>query len=101
MTKTNIVRIGNSRGVIIPKHLLEQCHIEDKAELYAHGGVLYIRSLSHPRKDWDKEFERMAREGDDKLLDEEVGSRQNGIVRNGNGSSFRSLSCPPGPHRGQ
>ena len=31
--KTNVIRIGNSHGIRIPKTLLEQCRLRDEVEL--------------------------------------------------------------------
>src|SRR3989442_4538983 len=35
MTKTRIVRIGNSRGIRVPKILLDQAQLPDEVELHA------------------------------------------------------------------
>lgn len=69
--KTNVVRIGNSRGIRIPKKLLEECRLEDTVELEAHKGHLVIRSAAKPRSGWEEAFRRMAEQGDDTLLDRE------------------------------
>jgi antitoxin MazE len=70
--KTNIVRIGNSRGVRIPKALLEQCGLRDAVELEAEEGRLVIRPAAHSRAGWDEAFRQMAELGDDRLLDPDV-----------------------------
>ena len=67
--KTSIVRIGNSRGILIPKRLLEDCRLEETVELEAHKDHLVVRSTSKPRKSWDEAFKRMSEHGDDALLD--------------------------------
>jgi antitoxin MazE len=69
--KTNVVRIGNSRGIRIPKKLLEECRLEDTVELEAHKDHLVVRSAAKPRSGWDEAFRRMAEHGDDALLDRE------------------------------
>lgn len=69
--KTNVVRIGNSRGIRIPKKLLEECRLEDTVELEAHKDYLVVRSISKPRSGWDESFRAMAEHGDDALLDRE------------------------------
>src|SRR5262249_43148619 len=40
--KTRIVRIGNSRGVRIPKTLLEEAELPDEVELHAEPGRLVV-----------------------------------------------------------
>ena len=41
--KTNIVRIGNSKGIRLPKFVLEQCHLKDAVEIEVKGNVLTVR----------------------------------------------------------
>jgi len=67
--KTNVVRIGNSRGIRIPKKLLEECRLEETVELEAHKDHLVVRSATKPRSGWEEAFRRMAVQGDDALLD--------------------------------
>ncbi len=44
---TTIRRLGNSRGILIPKPLLEQAGLEDQAEILVEGNTLVLR---RPRK---------------------------------------------------
>lgn len=67
--KTKVVRIGNSRGVRIPKTLLEQCGLQGAVELEVREGQLVLRSATRPRAGWDDAFRRMQQHGDDVLLD--------------------------------
>ena len=68
--KINIVQIGNSRGIRIPKALLEQCQLQDAVELEMRGDHLVIRRVTKPRSDWDDAFRHMHEHGDDALVDE-------------------------------
>ena len=68
--KTSLVRIGNSRGIRIPKALLEQCHLQDEVELEVQDNHLVIRSPTKPRSGWADAFRRMHEQGDDELVDE-------------------------------
>jgi len=68
--KTRVVRIGNSRGIRIPKLLLEQTGLPDEVEINAEGDSLVIRPAKKPRSGWAVAFREMARHGDDLLLDE-------------------------------
>ena len=67
--KTRIVRIGNSRGIRIPKALLEQCRLGSTVELEVQDGQLVVRPIERPRLGWDEAFRQMAEQGDDQLLD--------------------------------
>ncbi len=69
--RANIVRIGNSRGIRIPKALLEQCRLGSTVDLDVENGNLVIRPAETPRLGWDDAFRRMAERGDDELLDRE------------------------------
>jgi antitoxin MazE len=67
-TKTDIIRIGNSRGVRIPKSLLEQCGLHGRVELTVEAGSLVIRAARDTRAGWSQAFERMAAEREDAPL---------------------------------
>jgi antitoxin MazE len=68
--KTRIVKIGNSRGVRIPKLLLERSSLAEEVELEAEDGRIIIRSTKQPRQDWERAFRVMAERGDDSLIDD-------------------------------
>ena len=72
--KTRIVRLGNSRGVRIPKLLLQQTGLQEEVIIEAEGNRLVIRPVSRPREGWDQAFRKMALAGDDRLLDGDVRS---------------------------
>ncbi|MDH4084210.1 MAG: AbrB/MazE/SpoVT family DNA-binding domain-containing protein [Nitrospira sp.] len=72
--KARVVRIGNSRGIRIPKTVIEQCHLHGAVDLEIRQGQLVIRSASKARAGWSQAFEQMHRHGDDQLLDPESAS---------------------------
>ena len=59
--KSRIVQIGNSRGIRIPKRLLEQTGLRGEVEISAEGDSLVIRPASGPRAGWAAAFQEMAR----------------------------------------
>ena len=65
---TTLVSIGNSRGVRIPKPLIEQCGLNGKVEMDIRDRMIVIYSPRHTRSGWGKAFQQMAQNGDDKLL---------------------------------
>jgi len=69
--KTNIIRIGNARGIRIPKTLLERCQLRDEVEIEVQDNHLVIRPIAKPRSGWADAFRRMHEQGDDVLLDKE------------------------------
>jgi len=70
--KTRIVSIGNSKGIRIPKPLLEQTGLHGEVDIRANGNALVIRPARKARAGWDAQFREMARRGDDRLLDDVV-----------------------------
>jgi antitoxin MazE len=67
--KTHIISIGNSRGIRIPKAILEQCRIEKDVELELEDDKIIIKPLRKtPRKNWAQSFQKMKSQQDDKLL---------------------------------
>jgi antitoxin MazE len=68
--KTKIVRIGNSRGVRIPKPLLEQAGLEDEVSLRVTEEGIVIEARSHPRDGWADAAKRLHGREEDGLLDE-------------------------------
>lgn len=71
-TKARIIKIGNSRGVRIPRLLLEQAELSGDVELEVHKGELVIRPARGPRSGWDEKFAEMKKNGDDRMLDAET-----------------------------
>ena len=70
--KSHIVPIGNSRGVRIPRALLQLCHIYDAVTLSVKGEALIIRPVKHrPRADWDTAFQQMHEHREDHALIED------------------------------
>ena len=66
--KTHLVRIGNSRGVRLPKPLIEQAGLTDDVELDVRQGAIVIRPADGPRTGWADAAAARAATGAD-LLD--------------------------------
>jgi antitoxin MazE len=69
--RANVIQIGNSRGIRIPKSLLEQTGLQGEVELEVRGEQLVIRPVN-PRAGWADAFRSMAARADDGLLDPEA-----------------------------
>ncbi len=66
---TKIRRMGNSRGVLLPKPLLKQAGLEDDAEIVVEGNTLVLRQPRRsPRSGWAEASKELAARGDDKLV---------------------------------
>lgn len=70
--KANIIRIGNSKGIRLPKPVLKQCGLEESVEIEVEGNRLVIRPVCRARSSWAKAFTEMAQRKDDTLLDRET-----------------------------
>jgi len=66
--KAELVRIGNSRGIRIPKPLIEQCRLGDTVDLFIEDDRLVISRQRKPRQGWDAAF-RATRPDERLLLD--------------------------------
>jgi len=67
--RLNVVRIGNSKGIRIPKPLLDQCHITGTVDLKIEGQRIVLTPVkSQPRQGWAAAAERMHEAGDDELM---------------------------------
>lgn len=66
--KVKLVRIGNSRGIRIPKAVLEQCGLEEVADLRVERGRLVIARERRPRQGWDETFIAAGPSSNDELL---------------------------------
>ena len=64
-----IIKIGNSKGVRLPKTILEQCGITDSVEMEVHEGEIILKPRpAVPRQGWREQFAAMAGNGDDALV---------------------------------
>ena len=69
MIRSKVVKIGNSRGIRIPRPLLEQAGLTDEIEMTVEGNRLIVHAARQPRTGWAAQFAEMADKVDDHLLD--------------------------------
>lgn len=74
-TKARIVKIGNSRGIRVPKFLLDQAQLPDEVELHAEPGRLVVLATRRPRTGWARAARAMREQAHDALLDEPTATR--------------------------
>ena len=70
----SIIQIGNSKGLRLPKILLERYCLEGKVELELQDDAILIRPVHSPkpRQGWEAAFQQMHEQGDDQLLIDDV-----------------------------
>ena len=69
--QVELIRIGNSRGVRIPKTVIDRCGFGDSVDLRVEEGRVILARDRKPREGW-KEAARAAKEsiaGDELLLE--------------------------------
>lgn len=79
--KARIVRIGNSRGIYLPKALLKKAQLGDEVQLRAEPGRILISKIAKPRIGWAEAAQRMrARNEDRDLGRDDDGESQLGLL---------------------
>ena len=65
--KAKLVPIGNSRGLRLPKALIEQAALGDEVELQVLDDSIVISRSEHPRVGWAEAASRLAQTDDEQL----------------------------------
>ena len=73
----SLIKIGNSKGIVLSKAILEKYNITDKIELIQEKGFFILKPKVAPRNNWEKAFKKMNKNGDDKLLISDVFEDEN------------------------
>jgi len=73
--KSRLIRIGNSRGVRLPKPLIEEAGLEEEVEVQIRGNTLVITSPRPPRAGWAEAAKQLRERADGPVLDEPTGTR--------------------------
>ncbi len=73
--KTRLVRIGNSRGVRLPKAIIAQAGLTEEVELGVRDGAVIIARVTSVRSGWADAAQQMRQRGEDRLLDVSTSSR--------------------------
>jgi antitoxin MazE len=66
--RVNLARVGNSRGVRIPKAWIEECGFRETVEMEMKNGRLVISPYRPPRNGWDDAFRAAKSTRREKLL---------------------------------
>ncbi|HUW69605.1 MAG TPA: AbrB/MazE/SpoVT family DNA-binding domain-containing protein [bacterium] len=72
----SVVAIGNSKGIRLPKAILEQLHIQDQLEMEVEDKRLVLKPVNNkPRCGWEEAFKEMsANKEDSHLLTDDTAS---------------------------
>ena len=66
--KAQIIQIGNSQGIRIPKMMLQETGISGEVELELTGDGILIRNAKKPRGDWETRFKATGDADDDQAV---------------------------------
>lgn len=75
--EVQVINIGNSKGIRLPKSILEQYNISDTLELILEKGRIILKPKSVPRKGWEKSFKLMHTNREDQLLIDDIFEYEN------------------------
>lgn len=70
--KLSLINIGESKGIILSKSILEKYNIGDWVELILEREYMILKPKTAPRKGWEMAFKEMHENGDDQLLMNDV-----------------------------
>jgi antitoxin MazE len=73
--KTRLVRIGNSRGLRLPKPLIEEAGLKDEVEVTLRDGAIVITSAELPRAGWEAAVQLLLERREDYVIGEPAPTR--------------------------
>ena len=68
--KARLVQIGNSRGIRLPKPMIEEAKLTDEVDIHVREGAVIITSSPNPRSGWAESARQLHDRTDDALLDD-------------------------------
>ena len=73
--KARLIRIGNSRGVRLPKPVIEEAGLSGDLDIQVRDGAVVITAAARPRTGWAEAARRAGGRGDDRALDDLASTR--------------------------
>ena len=70
--RAQLVKIGNSRGVRLPKTIIQEAGLGRDLDITIEGGAVVIRSAGHPRRGWAEDAQKCRAADDDSFEDWDV-----------------------------
>jgi len=64
----NVIKVGNSKGLRLPKAILDEYHIGDQVHLTLKEDCIELRPKSNPRHGWKEKFKLMSNKNHDDLI---------------------------------
>ena len=60
--EAKLVKIGNSKGIRLPKSMLVQTGMTERIEIEARGHSIILRPIKEPRSGWEASFAKVKHE---------------------------------------
>ncbi|NDA62974.1 MAG: AbrB/MazE/SpoVT family DNA-binding domain-containing protein [Chitinophagia bacterium] len=73
----SLITIGNSKGIRIPKKIIEQYNMQNTLELILKKEYIIIKPKHKAREGWEKSFQQLHANGDDQLMIPDVFTDEN------------------------
>lgn len=67
--QVSLIKIGNSKGIRLPKAVIEQARLEDEIDLEVQDGKVILSSPTQPRAGWAVAARACHESGQDDLSD--------------------------------
>jgi len=64
----SIIRIGNSKGILLSKSILKRYNIQDKVEVIFEKGRIILKPVPNTRLGWEDAFRELHDKQEDTLL---------------------------------
>jgi len=69
----SVISIGNSKGIRLPKTILDQLQVKDQLDLEIDNNQIILKPINNvSRVGWDESFAKMHGLNEDVLIDESV-----------------------------
>ena len=66
--RTRLIPIGNSRGIRLPKPMIEEAQLDGEVELTVRDRAIIIASVRTPREGWEAAARLLHERGEDEPL---------------------------------
>jgi antitoxin MazE len=68
----SVIKIGNSKGIRLPKKIVEDYNLVDKVELILEKESVTLKPIKNPRQGWDEIFKKESKNDNGTLLIDDV-----------------------------
>jgi antitoxin MazE len=70
--RASIIQIGNSKGLRLPKSIIEKYNIQGEMEIILNEHDITLKPIKKVREGWEEAFQQMHANGDDHLIIDDV-----------------------------